>query len=950
MFTRTPMLSIAARTAMRLSLFLSAHAVAALAAAPADRIVSAPESGQRVALNASRAAWASPANDVGAVADDLWLGHLAISLTRSPERQRAFEQLLADQQDPSSPAYHHWLSPREVGQRFGATEHDIGVIADWLRARGLAVDSISNGRTRIRFSGPAAAVGAAFATSLRYYRVGGEKRIGYATSVRIPAAFAGVVASVTGLESVRYRPALHVSGPIRSLAPSSRPAGTYCPGGVAPCQYTIFPADFDAIYDLDPVRQQGTDGTGQTIVIVGRSRIYAPDIDHFRSLAGLTGAAPTTIVPPDGTDPGAPLSTCPDDSTPTCGNPADQVGDQSEATLDVERATSVAPGAAIALVVSADTNSIDGINFAIDYAVDHDPVPGKILSISFTSCEADNSLAVARSLDDVFGQAAAEGISVFVASGDAGVAGCASLDAAPAPGEPSSTNIICSSQYVTCAGGTEFADADDESAYWQGSNGPYFLSAIGYIPEGGWNEPLDRNGNTQLAASGGGVSSYLPKPAWQTGIGVPGSAGRYTPDVSLHASTREGYFTCVAAQGGSCVVESGTFSFIASGGTSASAPGLAGIAALLDERTGSAQGNLNPRLYSLAAEAGAAAFHDVTLASSGVAGCTLALPSLCNNSTPGPSGLTGGLAGFLVGAGYDEVTGLGSVDAANLIARWTGASATVDPDQFGLTGAWYNPATSGQGVVLQIVPDYYGNGIGLAFAGWFTFDVLAAGGQRWYSVQGQVSSSQASTTLPVYVSEGGNFAAPPNVGVASAGQATLGFSDCSHGSLTYALDDGRSGSIPLTRLGSNVACSSNGSTHASGPYLLSGAWYDPATSGQGFLFDVDPAQHSLFAAWYTYATDGQQIGGGASQRWYSLQATFTPGVGTFSNVPIYATTGGAFDDPTSVTTTQVGTAIIAFHDCNSATLTYAFDAGTNGGRSGTIPLVRTSPALSGCSL
>ncbi|HEV7490623.1 MAG TPA: hypothetical protein VGO25_07440, partial [Rhodanobacteraceae bacterium] len=339
------------------------------------------------------------------------------------------------------------------------------------------------------------------------------------------------------------------------------------------------------------------------------------------------------------------------------------------------------------------------------------------------------------------------------------------------------------------------------------------------------------------------------------------------------------------------------------------------------------------------------------VSTSGVSGCTLAVPSLCNNSTPGPSGLSGGLTGYMVGTGYDEATGLGSVDAANLVSHWSASSGSVNLDQVGLTGSWYNPATSGQGVVMQVVPDFYGAGEGLLFGGWFTFDVTAAGGQRWYSVQGQVSSSSASVTLPIYVSEGGNFAAPPDVGVSIVGQATLSFSDCTHGTLTYAFTDGsgRNGSVPLTRLGGNVSCTADGSGQAPPSSLLSGAWYDPATSGQGLLFDINPLQHSLFVAWYTYAINGQMIGGAASQRWYSLQSGFTPGAGTVGGITIFESTGGVFSNPATVTTTAVGTASVVFHGCTSATLTYSFDAGANNGQSGTIALVRTAPALAGCS-
>lgn len=931
--------------------FLNA-ATAATGPQANDLITRSANPAERVALPARAANWATPANDRGVVPDDLPLAHLSITLKRSAARRQAFEQLLRDQQDPSSPDYHHWLSPREIGERFGASAHDIDAIANWLRGNGLSVDSISNSRTRVRFSGSAAAVSAAFATELRYYRAAGEKRIANAVPAEIPRAFAGAIRSVDGLRSVRYHPTRAPTAPRRATRSAGVPSpqGTNCSGGT--CSYVVFPSDFNTIYGVNGAAQQGLDGSGQTIAIVGRARVYEPDMLNYEQRTGLAVRYPTVIVPPTGTDPGAAASTCSDTGTPSCSHPSDAVLDQGEATLDVQRVLGVAPAASIDLIVSTDANSVDGVYVATDYAIDTDPVPAKILSISFATCEADNGSDVVQSLDDFFGQAAAEGISVFVASGDSGVAGCASLDATPTPTERESPNALCSSGHVTCVGGTEFADRNDPSQYWRSSNGAYYESALGYIPEGAWNEPLSDSGDTQLAATGGGVSAYVAKPSWQTAVGVPGSAGRYTPDVSFNASTREGYFTCIAAQGGPCSISGGSFTFLISGGTSASAPSMAGVAALLNQKNGAAQGNLNPRIYALAGDPGNAVFHDATVATSGVSGCTLSQASPCNNSTPGPNGVGGGLSGYLVGAGYDEATGLGSLDVTHFIDHWNDAASSFDIDQAGLTGPWYNPSTSGQGVVMQILPDYFGTGTGLIFGGWFTFDVSAAGGERWYTVQGQVTRSSASTTMPIYVSQGGNFDAPPAVGTTEVGQATLAFSDCTHATMSYAFNDGsgRSGSIPLQRLGANAGCTPGAGSGVEHDYLLSGAWYDSALSGQGFVFDVNPVQRTIFAAWYTYAGNGQQLGGGAGQRWYTLQADFTPGATSLSGIPVYATSGGVFDDPATATTTQVGTANLVFHDCSSATLSYTFNAGTNGGRSDTIALSRATPAPSGCSL
>ncbi|MEI9968085.1 MAG: hypothetical protein WDM87_05465 [Terracidiphilus sp.] len=105
---------------------------------------------------------------------------------------------------------------------------------------------------------------------------------------------------------------------------------------------------------------------------------------------------------------------------------------------------------------------------------------------------------------------------------------------------------------------------------------------------------------------------------------------------------------------------------------------MAGVAAQLDQSMGAPQGNLNPALYQVSLGA-LSAFQDVTLASSGVSTCDINTPSLCNNSIPGPSGLSGGQAGYEVGTGYDEVTGLGSLNAGIFVAAYPTATKIFTP-------------------------------------------------------------------------------------------------------------------------------------------------------------------------------------------------------------------------------------------------------------------------------
>jgi hypothetical protein len=185
---------------------------------------------------------------------------------------------------------------------------------------------------------------------------------------------------------------------------------------------------------------------------------------------------------------------------------------------------------------------------------------------------------------------------------------------------------------------------------------------VSYIPEGAWNEPT--SGSKYVAAgTGGGASAYIAKPSWQTGTGVPADGMRDVPDVALSSATHDGYLACLAYAGGDCSQQK----FEVFGGTSAAAPGMAGIVALMNTAMGSAAGNVNSLLYGLATSS-SDVFHDVTETTAGVVGCSVSVPSMCNNSTPSSAGLTGGLAGFEVAAGFDESTGWGSVDGAKLIA------------------------------------------------------------------------------------------------------------------------------------------------------------------------------------------------------------------------------------------------------------------------------------------
>ncbi len=933
-------------------LVLAAFAAAGVQAraADGDLVKAAVDGTKRVALAGTRPAWARAEHARGEVDADLRLDRVSVLLNRTPERQAAFDALLRDQQDPQSPRFHQWLDAAQIGERYGASAHDLDALSDWLRSEGLRVEAVAPARTRVIVSGRSADVARAFDTSLAWFDGDQGRRIGAKSEPRVPAAFASAVRGVVGLDTVAFRPSHRMSAPrsgsIAKGAPA--PASTSC--GADGCDYVVFPADFARIYGLDTPPASNVGGSGVSIAIVGRERVYPADISNFQSIIHAAPRAAQVIVPPGSIDPGDPASTCSTTGgTPSCTDPGDEIGDQFEATLDVELAGASAPGADIKLVVAADSDTRNGVQDAIEYVIDTSPPPAKILSISFLSCEPDNGASIAHYLDGLFAQAAAEGISVLVASGDSGAAGCEDHTKPPTAGQSLAINVLCASGYVTCVGGTEFADRADPSQYWNADDGHNYLSARGYIPEGAWNEPVGDDGSTTHGATGGGTSLYIPKPAWQVGAGVPANALRNTPDVALTASSHDGYFTCMAAQRGPCTVSAGRFSFLISSGTSASAPAMAGVVARIAENYSGGQGNLNPRLYALAAHPSYAVFHDVTPGSSGVASCDVAVPSLCNNSTPGPDGLAGGLQGYAVTDGYDRATGLGSIAADHLMANWGGAQPPgVVLNQHGISGSWAAPTAQSQGILMTVHPDFYGPGSGLLFGGWFTYGTEAGDGARWYTIQGEVAGTTA--ILPVYRTTGGSLHTLQATTTAPVGAATLNFYDCTHGTLDYSVD-GFSGVMSLTRQLSNVTCATNGNNGASaGHYLLSGVWADVAKdSGQGLVLDLNPAQHVLFGAWYTFAAGAAAGADATTQRWYTLQATLPSGT-QINAIPLYESTGGAFASATPATTTAVGSASLTFHSCTSATLTYAFDAGTNGGQHGTLELSRLTPAPAGCHL
>jgi pseudomonalisin len=572
-----------------------------------DRITGFVDDEQRVALPGNRHPLANAQYDAGAVSPDFRMDRMLITLLPDAEQENALIQLIDDQHDPESLYYHQWLTPQQYGDLFGVSESDAKQVTEWLQAHGMEVEELPAGRRSIVFSGTASQVESAFHTAIHTYKIGAEVHHANASDPEIPKAFSAVVGGIVSLHDFRSEP-MHTGARI--------PTSEFTSGG----SYYLAPSDFATIYDLAPLYQQSISGSGQSVAIVARSNIHIADVRQFRTAFDLPANDPQIIV--NGSDPGI-LS----------------AGEETEADLDVEWSGAVARNAAVKLVVSKSTNSSDGSYLSAQYIVNYNLAP--VMSMSFGLCESALGSSGNSFINSLWQQAAAEGITVFVSSGDSGAAGCDSASSSRAS-HGRAVNGLCSSPYSVCGGGTEFNDASHPSLYWSTSNAPGTQSsALSYIPEVAWNE----SGSGGLWATGGGMSTIYAKPSWQTGTGVPADGKRDVPDVSLTSAGHDGYL--IYQNGGLYVV----------GGTSAAAPAFAGVMALVVQNAAARQGSANPVLYSLASKqraGGAAAFHDIT---SG------------NNSVPGQSG-------FNAIAGYDEATGLGSIDGLILVSHWHDATAT----------------------------------------------------------------------------------------------------------------------------------------------------------------------------------------------------------------------------------------------------------------------------------
>ena len=648
-------------------------------------------------------------NDLGPVADALSLDHMMLQLKRSPQQEQAAAQLVADLHNPKSPNFHKWLTASEFGKNFGVAEADIQTIAAWLQSHGFTVNSVYPNGMVIDFSGSAWQVRRAFHTSIHNLNVNGVPHIANFSDPQLPAALAPAVAGVVSMHDFQ---------------PRAMKRAKYTFNYQGQTNWALVPADLATIYDLNPLFAQGITGAGQTIVVIEDSDLYSSaDWNTFRTTFGLdqyTSGSLTTLHP------------TPASGLNNCSSPGIVAGDDGEAILDAEWASAAAPNAAIVVAACGNTRITFGGFIAMQNIV-NSSTPPSIVSISYGNCEAENGASSNASINAMYQQAVAEGISVFVAAGDEGAASCdAGLSSAT---HGIGVSAYASTPYNVAVGGTDFSDTLDGTTgnYWSTTNTATYGSALSYIPEIPWNDSCAgsllanylgyptvygpsgfcntntarRDNLVEVVAGSGGPSNCasgsparygisngscqgFAKPGWQTGLdGIPNDGVRDIPDVSLFAADGvwgHFYVTCwsdVRNGGAPCTGAPGNWA--GAGGTSFSSPIMAGIQALVNQNAGGAQGNPNYVYYSLAAST-PGIFHSVTRGDidvncTGSENCFGSTGSVVygrggrpiGNATAGALSVSSSsfTPAYGTGASWNFATGIGSVDAFNLVMNWS---------------------------------------------------------------------------------------------------------------------------------------------------------------------------------------------------------------------------------------------------------------------------------------
>ena len=638
---------------LALSVFSQTRAVSRIKQAIDDR--------DTVALRGSVHPMLQKATDQGRMDGAARLEGVSLIFKRTAEQDAAAEKFLEDLQNPNSPSYHKWLTPEQYADRFGISASDLAKVTAWLQSQGFTVNRTARGRSEVWFSGAVSQIETVFRTEMHQFSVKGESHFANSVEPSVPSALGEVVLGVHGLSNFRPKPRVR-----RVTREAFRP--NFTSGG----DHFLAPDDWATIYNVKSIPAP-RDGAGQSIAVAGQSDVLNADLDAFRAAGGLPARTSSNFVRVVVPNSGSSVVVC----TPTsC--------DQDEASIDVEWTQAIATGATIKFVYVGDSPSTS-VFTAFQYAIDQNVAP--VISMSYGNCEQNLPSSFITSVQQMTQQAAMQGQTIAAASGDFGAADCDDLPALPAQGGLG-VDIPGASPYVTSVGGASFnEDIANPSNFWNPGNNASNGSAKSYIGETTWNNTILLN---RLSAGGGGASLVFSKPSWQTGTGVPSDGSRDVPDIALAADPQhDGYLFCVTDLSPStCPNNTFTTAGVA-GGTSFGSPTFSGVVAILNQKAGR-QGNINPALYALSA-ANVGVFHDIT-SGSNIVPCD---PATIDCPTSGTAQY-----GFSAGPGYDQVTGLGSIDAAKLVNNWGSSNSTAaDFTMFGRVVGIGAPGGSGSSTI-----------------------------------------------------------------------------------------------------------------------------------------------------------------------------------------------------------------------------------------------------------
>jgi subtilase family serine protease len=565
---------------------LGAAALLGLVAAPAFQPAFAQSPGAKMKLPGSAPIAAERGKKLGRADENKTI---TFTVSLKLRNQSELQQLIQNLYDPTSSQYKHFLTPSEFADRFAPTQSTVNRVTSFLKSQGLNVKSISSSRTLIEVSGQVHQLEQTFGVSMNNYQdKQGHKYYANAESPTVPTDLADIINGITGLnnEPHWHHAAVHVRK--QGKLDLSKPATVKPQAGSGPSGgYT--PTELRSAYDVAPLNSAGYNGTGQTVALFELDGYVTSNITNYDNYYSLGSPAPSTVLV-DGYNGSAGQG-------------------EGEVELDIEVVNAMAPKANV--TVYEGPNSDQGVIDTYQKIASDDKA--KQISTSWGLSELQSNSSDMNSMDSIFQQMAAQGQSIFAASGDSGAydGGDGQLAVDSPANDP----------YVTGVGGTHLT-----------------LSGSNYGSESVWSN------SSQQEGGGGGLSTVFSQPSWQSGPGVQNTYSngmREVPDVSADADPSTGYSIYSAG------------SWVVYGGTSCAAPLWAGLAAVNNQYAeANGKGDLgyaNPTLYKMFNTTQTySAYHDVT------SGNNLYYPAT---------------------SGYDMASGIGTPDAYNLVRDINGSSS-----------------------------------------------------------------------------------------------------------------------------------------------------------------------------------------------------------------------------------------------------------------------------------